>query len=160
MRDATLLFLVKRNADSEIVEICLAMKKRGFGVGRWNGVGGKIEVGEAIESAAKREAEEEVGVKVQSLMKVAELTFLFPAKPEWDQLVHAYLCDVWTGEPTETEEMRPEWRVISDIPFAQMWADDVYWLPQVLAGVKVKATFSFGEHDEVLSQDVLVVSSL
>ncbi|MEK7504190.1 MAG: hypothetical protein AAB550_01680 [Patescibacteria group bacterium] len=36
MKQATLCFLVKDN------QILLAMKKRGFGVGKWNGVGGKV----------------------------------------------------------------------------------------------------------------------
>jgi 8-oxo-dGTP pyrophosphatase MutT (NUDIX family) len=36
------------------------MKKRGFGEGRWNGVGGKVEPGESIEAALIREAKEEV----------------------------------------------------------------------------------------------------
>ena len=34
--------------------ILLGMKKRGFGVGRWNGFGGKVDPGESIEAAAKR----------------------------------------------------------------------------------------------------------
>ncbi len=41
MRDCTLLFLIKKN-DGVITDVCLAMKKRGFGAGRWNGVGGKV----------------------------------------------------------------------------------------------------------------------
>jgi hypothetical protein len=48
MRNATLLFLIKKSGD-QISEICLAMKKRGFGVGRWNGAGGKVSQGETIE---------------------------------------------------------------------------------------------------------------
>jgi 8-oxo-dGTP diphosphatase/2-hydroxy-dATP diphosphatase len=35
-------------------KILLGMKKRGFGVGRWNGFGGKVDPGESIEGAAKR----------------------------------------------------------------------------------------------------------
>jgi hypothetical protein len=41
LRDSTLLFLVKKDATGKITEICLAMKKRGFGAGRWNGVQGQ-----------------------------------------------------------------------------------------------------------------------
>ena len=41
------------------------MKKRGFGVGKINGVGGKVGKGETIETAAVREAHEEVGVIVE-----------------------------------------------------------------------------------------------
>ena len=34
--------------------ILLGMKKRGFGSGKWNGFGGKVEPNETIEDAAKR----------------------------------------------------------------------------------------------------------
>ena len=49
-RTKTLSLLFLRRED----EILLAMKKRGFGKGRWNGVGGKVEVGESIEQAMIR----------------------------------------------------------------------------------------------------------
>ena len=44
----TLAFI--RNGDN----ILLGMKKRGFGVGRWNGFGGKVNSDETILEAAKR----------------------------------------------------------------------------------------------------------
>ena len=47
-KDYTLLFVRKDD------EILLGMKKRGFGTGKWNGFGGKIEAGETIEQAAVR----------------------------------------------------------------------------------------------------------
>lgn len=34
--------------------ILLGMKKRGFGVGKWNGFGGKIQNGETMLECAKR----------------------------------------------------------------------------------------------------------
>ena len=34
--------------------ILLGMKKRGFGAGKWNGFGGKLEPGESVQEAAKR----------------------------------------------------------------------------------------------------------
>ena len=38
----------------EASRILLGMKKRGFGVNRWNGFGGKVEAGETIAQGAKR----------------------------------------------------------------------------------------------------------
>lgn len=38
------------------------MKKRGFGVGKWNGSGGKIQPGETPEDTAVREVKEEIGI--------------------------------------------------------------------------------------------------
>ena len=78
LTNTTLVFLIKKSK-GEITNICLAMKKRGFGVNRWNGVGGKMEANDkTIEETAKRETQEEIGVCVKNHNKVAEITFFFP----------------------------------------------------------------------------------
>ena len=159
LRNSTLVFLIKKDTGS-IADICLAMKKRGFGVGRWNGVGGKVEEGEEIEDAVVRETQEEISVTPTELEKVAELSFYFPHNPAWDQLVHVYLALAWDGVPTESEEMNPKWFTVSDIPFSDMWPDDQFWLPTVLQGDMVRASFTFGEGDVVLKQDVTIVDAL
>lgn len=156
MRDVTLLFLVKRNSIS-ITDVCLAMKKRGFGKDRYNGYGGKIEGDETIEDAVKRECREESGVMVSDLEKVAEIEFTFPHMQQYNQRVHAYITSLWAGEPKETEEMKPFWFRVNSIPYEQMWPDDIYWLPQVLEGNKIKAKFTLGEGDTVVSKEVTII---
>lgn len=151
----TLLFLKKGN------QILLAMKKRGFGSDRYNGVGGKIEAGETLEQALLRETQEEITVTPMNYWKVAEHNFMQQEGDEpWRMYVHAYLCDEWHGEPSETDEMRPEWFNIEDIPYDNMWADDEYWLPQVLAGNKVYGEFTFDDHDRLLTHSVEIVETL
>jgi 8-oxo-dGTP pyrophosphatase MutT (NUDIX family) len=159
LRDTTLLFLVKKS-EGQIAEVCLAMKKRGFGVGRWNGVGGKVDADESVVDAAHRETQEEIGVQVIDMAKAAELSFYFPHNPAWDQLVHVYLAETWKGEPKESEEMRPHWYSAGELPFADMWPDDPDWLPHVLAGKMIRGRFSFGEGDRVLEREVQIVESL
>lgn len=62
----TLAYLVKEN------EICLALKKCGFGEGNWNGFGGKVEGGESVGEGVIREIKEESGVvREYDLEKVA-----------------------------------------------------------------------------------------
>ena len=58
-------------------KILLGYKKRGFGVGRFNGVGGKLEAGETIEQAALREVKEEINVDAKTLSKCAQLKRLW-----------------------------------------------------------------------------------
>lgn len=141
MRQDTLLFLLKDDTQ----EILLAMKKRGFGVGKLNGVGGKVQKEETVEAAAVREAYEEIGVVVaeQDLIKMGELSFSFEGKPDWDIFCHVFVVHSWSGEPAESEEMAPEWCNQNAIPFERMWVDDKYWVPMVLRGDYVKASFSF-----------------
>ena len=147
MLDATLVFLVRGN------EILLGYKKRGFAQGKLNGFGGKIENRETIESAAARELREECGVVVlpADLKSVAHLDFYFPARPEWNQVVHVFIAERWDGEPVETDEMRPAWFRIDAIPFNQMWADDQHWLPLVLQGKRVQAAFTFKDDNETIA---------
>lgn len=159
MRDSTLLFLIKKDG-ARITDICLAMKKRGFGKGRYNGVGGKVEVGETIQEATLREAKEEIGITVSAIKKYAELTFTFPHNPLFDQNVHVYMGEGWEGEPKESEEMNPKWFKVEEIPYQSMWPDDIHWLPLVLDGKNVRAQFSLGEHDDILEKTVSVVEEL
>lgn len=156
LRNSTLVFLITKRGDV-IERICLAMKKRGFGKGRWNGAGGKVEAGETVEDAAKREVEEEIGVTLEGIEKVAELEFTFPHNPAFDQRVHVYTSEEWGGEITESEEMKPEWFMVEEVPFKDMWADDEFWLPFVIAGEKVRGAFTFAEGDVVEKQNVQVV---
>ena len=135
------------------------MKKRGFGAGRWNGTGGKVEKGETIEAAAIREAKEEIGVDLHEISKIGELMFYFSHNPAWDMHVHAYLCEKWSGEPAESEEMRSQWFERSEIPFASMWPDDTFWIPHALEGKRVKANFTFGENDVIHAKDVMLVTN-
>ena len=135
------------------------MKKRGFGSGRWNGFGGKVEKDEKIEEAAKREIFEEAGIKVKELEKVGIIDFEFKGNPEILE-VHIFKGHDYSGEPTESEEMKPQWFQISSIPFQDMWSDDIYWLPLFLAGKKFKGYFLFDESDTVIKHELSEVKSL
>jgi len=160
LRDSTLLFLIKKTND-EITDICLVMKKRGFGMNRWNGVGGKVNQGvESIREATIREAKEEILVEVKSLDKVAELEFYFLHNSNFNQLVHVYFTEEWLDDPQESEEMRPEWFKVNKIPFDKMWVDDIFWLPEVIKGNLIKASFTFEVDDNVIDQEVNIVDKL
>lgn len=140
--------------------VLLGMKKRGFGAGRWNGFGGKVEAGEAIEAAAKRETEEECGVIITEMEKVGIHEFEFADKRGEILEVHVFRVDAWQGEPEETEEMRPQWFTIDAVPYDEMWPDDIHWLPVFLAGKKFRTKFLFGEGDTVLENNVQEVDFL
>ena len=131
------------------------MKKRGFGVQKWNGVGGKPENNESLEQTAVREAKEEIKVNInpQDLEKVADFKFYFSKdKKDWNQEVHVYFYKKWQNEPQETEEMIPQWFDFDKIPYNEMWAGDKYWFPRVLKGEKLEGEFYFNEDTNKLDK--------
>lgn len=137
------------------------MKKRSFGMGKWNGAGGKFDQAQGdknIQDTAVRETEQEIGVKILNPEKVGLLHFYFPYKPEWDQDVHVFLIKDWTGEPIESEEMRPQWFNLNEIPYENMWSDDILWLPHILQGEKLEADFIFKEGEVIDKHNIKILS--
>ncbi len=139
----TLLFLIRDK------EILLALKKRGFGEGLWNGAGGKVEADELLEQALVRECQEEIGVTPTEYTKVAVHEFVYETDNRV-MIVHAYLCTKWLGEPMESEEMLPQWFKQSEIPYEKMWADDIHWLPKALESKKLHTKFTFNAAEELI----------
>ena len=137
-------------------KVLLGMKKRGFGEGRWNGFGGKVEGEETIEEAAKREILEEAGITVPNVWEVGIIEFEFKGNPEVLE-VHIFRAHDFEGRPKETEEMRPAWFGVKEIPFHQMWPDDAHWFPLFLAGKKFQGRFLFDGFDTIKSKELTVV---
>lgn len=133
------------------------MKKRGFGEGKWNGVGGKVEEGETAEGAIIREAREEIGVSVrrEDLRHRGVVEFIFPESVGRHIRCEVFSAGVWEGQPEETEEMRPRWYPVEAIPYERMWVDDPHWLPLFIEGKEVEAVFHLSEDgSELLAQKV------
>lgn len=139
--------------------ILLGLKKRGFGMGRWNGFGGKIEKGETIEEAAHRELQEEAGIRTPSLEKHGVILFEFEGNPELLE-IHIFKANDFSGEITESDEMRPHWFHVDEIPFSNMWPDDTHWLPLFLAGKKFKGTCFMKDYDTISEHTITEVAKL
>ncbi|KAI8048055.1 NUDIX hydrolase domain-like protein [Gilbertella persicaria] len=135
-------------------KILLGMKKRGFGAGKFNGFGGKVEKGETIEQGAKRELMEECEIEAIDLEQKGLLAFTFENDPVALE-THIFITRSFLGEPKETEEMKPQWFSFQDIPFDQMWTDDRYWFPFLLDNKTFAGHFHFAEDQKsVLKQDL------
>lgn len=110
--------------------VLLGLKKRGFGANWWNGFGGKLENGETFIKNAERETLEEAAIDIRGLRPVARLLFYFDGVLKIASL--ALVAESFRGAPAETEEMRPKWFNIADLPFDKMWPGDDTWIPEAL----------------------------
>jgi 8-oxo-dGTP diphosphatase len=151
MLEATLCFLVRGDPP---VEVLLGLKKVGFGQGKYGGVGGKIEGEETAVHAAVRELAEETGIRAEEadLRRMAQLTFLFPYRSAWSQIVHVFVANKWTGQARGSREIEPSWCPVTEIPYARMWSDCRYWLPHVLSGRWTQARFTFNADNETIHE--------
>lgn len=150
---STCLCLLTRTGGDGTREVLLGRKKTGFGTGKIVALGGHVEPGESAAEAAAREVKEESGIRVapDALLAAASLTFLFPAHPAWDMGVEIYTVADWVGEPSESEEIRPEWYPVAALPFDQMWDDAPRWLPRVLSGERLRATFTYADDNQTVA---------
>ncbi|MDQ6654777.1 MAG: 8-oxo-dGTP diphosphatase [Verrucomicrobiota bacterium] len=132
-------------------KVLLIRKKRGLGAGKINGPGGKIDPGETALASAVRETFEELCVTPLHVRQTGELFFEFQDGLRLHGAI--FLADDFSGTPTETAEAVPLWTAVDAIPYDDMWADDRYWLPLLLAGAKFRGAFVF-EGDRLLARRV------
>ncbi len=142
---ATLLFVLRDG------QILLIHKKRGLGVGKLNGPGGRLEPGETPLAAALRETQEEICITPTGVAVAGELLFQFVDGFS----IHGYVFTAtgFEGEPRETAEAIPVWAPTDALPYHRMWADDRVWMPLLLQGKKFNARFLF-DGDLLLGCDV------
>jgi len=144
---ANLCFIVREE------KILLIRKKRGFGAGKINGPGGKVDPGETPLEAALRETFEELGVKPIGAEQRGELHFQF--RDGFSLHCAVFFARDCEGEPRETAEAVPLWTPLNAIPYGEMWADDRHWLPLLLRGAHFSGWFEF-DGEQLLSRKLVV----
>ena len=134
---ATILFV--RHAG----QILLIHKLRGLGAGKINGPGGRLEAGETPREAAIRETQEELCITPHDPKLAGDLSFQFI--DGLSLYVTVFTATQWEGTPTETDEAKPLWVEEERIPYEQMWADDILWIPHMLKGEAFSGRFLFDD---------------
>ena len=151
MRDTSLVYLLDDEG-----RVLLGRKRRGMGVGKWNGFGGKIEPGETMRQCAVRELREESGITVrpEDLDLAADLYFDLPSDGRWSHGGMVYFVRKWQGVPHLSEEMEPRWFSLDQLPYEEMWEADRIWLPQLLAGKQLRGTNLFAPDGDHVIQSI------
>ena len=146
---ATLVFVIKDR------RILLIRKKRGLGAGKVNGPGGRVEPGETFDACAVREVREELGVTPLAPVRIGQHAFQFV--DGYSTFVYVYRASDLKGTPVETDEASPLWFDFDKVPYAEMWQDDQYWLPLVIAGRRFAGRWIF-DGDQMLDHELDVFS--
>lgn len=139
--------------------VLLQLKTTGrFGGGWWNAPGGKVADGETPEKGAIRETKEETSLEVSELRHHGVITFYFGDTAEPDYFLHVFSTTRFAGEPRDSVEGRLQWHDGADLPYDQMWPDDRFWLPDMLAGRRFRGTFRLtADYQRIVSHEYEVL---
>ncbi len=108
-------------------------KPQDFHEGKWNGLGGKLELGETPEECVQREVQEESGLTIQSPVLHGILTF--PAFDEVDDwYVFVYTADCFCGELIDSPEGELAWIADGKLMDLNLWEGDRIFLPWIGSG--------------------------
>ena len=139
-------------------KILLGEKKKGFGKGKLNGPGGKIEPGETPEQGMIRETREEVGITPKKYKEMGTVEFVEWYKGEEQNVIfYLYVATEYEGKLKESDELKPYWFDLDNIPYDKMFEDDSYWMPIVLEGNKIQAFFEYDKEWKMVRHEVKIV---
>ncbi len=101
-------------------------------LGKYNGLGGKLEADEDVASGMRREISEEAGIQCLSMQLRGTLSWPGFGKHGEDWLGFIFLIDRFQGEPHEgNHEGTLEWVERSRLMELPMWEGDRHFLPLV-----------------------------
>lgn len=131
---ATLGFVLSK--DKENVLLVHRNKRPGDQhLGKYNGLGGKMEAGEDIFACLRREIQEEAGIVCDKAELRGTISWpgFGPAGEHWFGFIFLITC--FQGEPwSENEEGDLYWKPLKELETLPIWEGDKYFLPLVFDG--------------------------
>ena len=101
-------------------------------LGKYNGLGGKMEAGEDALSCLKREIYEEAGIECTEIELRGTINWPGFGQEGENWFGFIFLITKYQGQPgTSNEEGELCWKRISELPDLPMWEGDKHFLPLV-----------------------------
>lgn len=103
-------------------------------LGKYNGLGGKLEPNEDIIASVRREVREEAGIECVDITLRGTISWPGFGKNGEDWFGFVFRVDTFSGEPfPENPEGTLEWIPVDQVLNLPLWEGDRYFLPLVFA---------------------------
>lgn len=136
---ATLCYVMNENKTLMLHRV---KKENDYHKGKWNGLGGKFEVGESPEECAKREILEESGLVVENPLLKGIISFpMFDNVKDW--YVFVFTSDKFTGELIHSNEGNLEWIDNDKLTDLNLWDGDKIFIPWIFQDRFFSAKFNY-----------------
>jgi 8-oxo-dGTP diphosphatase len=121
--DGTKVLMVHRNRRLDDAQL-----------GKYNGLGGKLNADEDVVAGMRREIREEAGIECESLRLAGTISWPGFGKGGEDWFGFIFRIDRFTGTPmTDNAEGTLEWVEVGRVLVLPLWEGDRYFLPMVFA---------------------------
>jgi len=151
MKLATLCYLKKNNKTLMLHRV---KKENDTHAGKWNGLGGKFEPGEAPEDCVVREIWEESGLRIKKLELKGVLTFPGFAHGE-DWYVFVFISRAFSGKIKSSEEGNLKWIKDSELVNLNLWDGDRIFLKYLDKKAFFSGVFHY-KNSKVLSHKMYI----
>ena len=139
MKLATLCYIMQ---DGKTLMLYRNKKENDYHEGKWNGLGGKFELGESPEECAIREIKEETGLNVRNPQMKGFITFpLFDKVDDW--YVFLFVMKDFDGELIDSPEGHLEWIPDDKLLELNLWDGDKHFIPWLFQDKFFSAKFNY-----------------
>ena len=143
MKLATLCYVIDKKTNSTLM-LHRVKKENDYHEGKWNGLGGKFEIGESPEDCAIREIEEESGLRVKNVKMKGFITFpMFDKIEDW--YVFLFTAADFEGELIDSPEGNLKWIPNEKLTEINLWDGDKIFIPWLFEDKFFSAKFIYVE---------------